>query len=84
MTEKDLIDALIAVKSVGGGFALILWGAFLVKKYVINGSVAKFFNLKRKEVRAMRRVESTVLSILKLQERFLLGVDKDDDNAKPL
>lgn len=71
MSEREFVDALGIASGLGGNFALIFWGLFLVKKYVLNGSVERFFRLKEGEVSRLARLETTTGSMLKNQQDFL-------------
>ena len=71
MSERDFVDALGIVSGLGGNFALIFWGLFLVKKYVLNGSVERFFRLKESEVSQLTKLETITGGILKGQQDFI-------------
>ena len=45
---REIIDVLNALKSQSGAFAVVLWGAWLLKKYVINGTIERYFDDKRR------------------------------------
>ena len=57
MSETEIINYLL---SRGGTittvFTAILWGGFIIKKYVINGQISKFYRLKMRELAIMKAI----------------------------
>lgn len=56
MTENEIITKIIELSKSSIGFPLIFWGAYLLKVYVINGNVKRYFAARRRELRAMRGI----------------------------
>ena len=56
MDEKEIITKIIELSKSSIGFPLIFWGAYLLKVYVINGNVKRYFLARRRELRAMRGI----------------------------
>lgn len=75
---KEIIDALTALKSQSGAFALVLWGAWLLKKYVINGNIDRYFDDKRR-VRGILKQMSAKMDYLVLEMR---KVKEDGTNTE--
>ena len=48
MTDGDLLKTLIneLLKTGNNGLLLLMFGAWLIKRYIINGSITRFFSLK--------------------------------------
>lgn len=69
MTEKELLTMLFDfLKS--GGLLSIAAAAVLLKKYVINGSVNRFFDMKQKEIEALEALRGGLLSVIEHQEKL--------------
>lgn len=56
MTENEIITKIVELSKSSIGFPLVLWGAYLLKAYVINGNVKRYFAARRRELRAMRGI----------------------------
>ena len=69
MSEQELIDKILSLSKSGIGFPLIFWGAYLLKRYVINGNTRKYFAMRRREIRAIRAISLQLDAILKAHER---------------
>lgn len=69
---KEIIDALTVLKGQSGAFALVFWGAWLLKKYVINGNIARYFDDKRQVRRILERMlakmDCLILEMRKVKE----------------
>ena len=57
---REIIDVLNALKSQSGAFAVVLWGAWLLKKYVINGTINRYFDDKRRVRRILREISRKI------------------------
>ena len=60
---REIIDALNALRSQSGAFAIVLWGAWLLKKYVINGNIERYFNDKRRVRKILREMSRQIDSL---------------------
>ena len=69
MSEQELIDSILSLSKSGIGFPLIFWGAYLLKRYVINGNTRKYLAMRRREIRAIRVISLQLDAILKAHER---------------
>ena len=81
---REIIDALNALKSQSGAFAVVLWGAWLLKKYVINGTIERYFDDKRrvrKILRGMSRKIDSLNQEVRSANTNTKGVLKDDVSA---
>lgn len=68
--EKELIDLIRELSTSSSGFALILWAAFLLKKYVINGNFQKFWNYKERECLTLESLSKKLDAVIDLQEKL--------------
>ena len=57
---REIIDVLNALRSQSGAFAVVLWGAWLLKKYVINGTIDRYFDDKRKIRKLLREMSRKI------------------------
>ena len=60
---REIIDVLNALRSQSGAFAVVLWGAWLLKKYVINGTVERYFGDKKKARKILREISRKIDSL---------------------
>lgn len=60
---QEIIEALSALKDRSETFALVLWGAWLLKRYVINGTVDRYFE-EREQLRKIMLTMSKQISVL--------------------
>lgn len=56
MTESEMMTKIIELSKSSIGFPLVFWGAYLLKVYVINGNIKRYFSQRRRELRAMRSI----------------------------
>lgn len=77
MFDKDVIETLLMLKEIGSGFALMFWGAFLVKKYIINGSLTRLFGIQEAKLRQLMRLNRNLKKVLEHQERLNEVVSND-------
>lgn len=69
MTEKEFLTMLFDfLKS--GGLVSVVAMAVLLKKYVINGAVSKFFDYKRQEVEMLDELRRGLISVITQQEKL--------------
>lgn len=68
--EKEFIELIKEVSTSSSGFALILWGAFLLKKYVINSNFQKFWNYKERECTTLEGLSKKLDDVILLQEKL--------------
>jgi hypothetical protein len=76
--EEEIIKFLLAK----GGlittvFSAILWGGVVIKKYVINGQINKFYRLKMREL----AIAKAILRHLKDADRR--GKAREENEVKP-
>lgn len=57
-------------------FASITFGALLLKKYVINGSIKEFLDIKRQELLSLGAVEKSLVDIIDRQEKLYSELSK--------
>lgn len=67
MTENEIITKAIELSKSSIGFPLVLWAAYLLKAYVINGNVKRYFSARRRELRAMRGIEAKLDRLIGLR-----------------
>ena len=60
---REIIDVLNALRSQSGAFAVVLWGAWLLKKYVINGTIDRYFDDKRRVRKILREMSRKIDSL---------------------
>ena len=60
---REIIDVLSTLKSQSGAFAVVLWGSWLLKKYVINGTVERYFDDKRRVRKILRGISRRIDSL---------------------
>ena len=65
MSEQELINEILELSKTGIGFPLILWGAYLLKRYVISGHTRKYFAMQRREFREIRKMSLRIDALLK-------------------
>lgn len=66
----------------GNGFAVVLWAAYLLKRYVINGNAAKFWSAKEREILALSTLIEKLETVIDLQ-RELNTHAKGEGDGKP-
>ena len=49
MTDIELINVVKELTKSGVGFPLLFWAAWLIKRYIVNGNVNRYFEVKKKE-----------------------------------
>lgn len=77
MSENDFFIKLVEVLSGSPSlFASIAFGALLLKKYVINGSIKAFLDIKRQELLSLSSMEKSLVSIVERQEKLFLELSK--------
>lgn len=54
----------------GGGLLSVFAGAILLKKYIINGSISRFFALKEAEINALSDLRQGLSDVLLHQEKL--------------
>lgn len=72
MNDKDFFFKLF-VEILNGSpslFALIAFGALLLKKYVINGSIKAYLDIKRQELASLSTIEKSLVGIVDRQEEM--------------
>lgn len=70
MTEREIFDSIIEMLKGGNGFALVLWFAFLTKKYILNGNISRFWDEKEREITALENLEKGLLRVIERQEEL--------------
>lgn len=71
MTESEFFIRLAEILSGSPSlFASIVFGAFLLKKYVINGSVNAFLDIKRQELASLDSIKKSLIGIIDCQEKI--------------
>lgn len=66
MGEDELITKIVELSKSSIGFPLIFWGAYLLKVYVINGNVRRYFSARRRELRAIRGIGARIDRLIEL------------------
>lgn len=66
MTENEVITKIIELSKSSIGFPLVFWGVYLLKIYVINGNVERYFSARRRELKAMRGIGAKLDKIIEL------------------
>lgn len=67
MTENEIITKIVELSKSSIGFPLVLWAAYLLKAYVINGNVKRYFSARRRELRAIRGIGVKLDKIIELR-----------------
>jgi len=57
-------------------FMSIILAAILLKRYVINGSLKRFLDLKEQEIKSLSCLEVSVLRVISEQEKLLEAIEK--------
>lgn len=57
-------------------FASVTLGALLLKKYVINGSIKAFLDIKRQELLSLGAIEKSLVGLIDLQEKLYSELSK--------
>lgn len=71
MSESDFFLKLVEILSGSPSlFASIAFGALLLKKYVINGSIKAFLDIKHQELLSLASVERSLVSIVDRLEKL--------------
>ena len=76
MTDGDLLKTLFneLLKTGNNGLLLLMFGAWLIKRYIINGSITRFFSLKEQEIKSLSLLETSLEEVIheqqKLYEKF--------------
>lgn len=77
MTESEFFIKLVEILSGSPSlFASIAFGALLLKKYVINGSITAFLDVKRQELATLDAVEKSLVGIIDRQEKLYSELSK--------
>lgn len=77
MSENDFLLKLVDILSDSPSlFASIAFGALLLKKYVINGSIKAFLDIKRQELLSLASVERSLVCIIDRQEKLYSELSK--------
>lgn len=77
MNENDFFLKLVEILSGSPSlFTSIAFGAFLLKKYVINGSIKALLDIKRQELLSLASVERSLVSIIDRQEKLYSELSK--------
>ena len=66
---KEIVETLNALKDQSGAFALVLWGAWLLKRYVVNGTVDRYFEDRAKLRRVVLTMSRQISVLIKIVER---------------
>lgn len=75
MTETELINIVDKLLDSGHGMGIVLFGAILLKKYVINGTIERFFSLKKSEIDIARTTQKTLLIVIREQKKLAERID---------
>ena len=67
MSENEFLSMLFDFLR-GGGLVSVLAAAILLKKYVINGTVHRFFDLKEKEFAALGELRKDLGIVIQLHQ----------------
>lgn len=71
MAENEVLTELLRLLSGSPStWVSILLAAVLLKKYVINGTIIKFLDLKEKEVKSLSMLESGLSAVLLEQQKL--------------
>lgn len=71
MTESEFFLKLVEILSGSPSiFASIAFGALLLKKYIINGNLVKYFDFKSREVDSLDALKQSLFQVLQLQQKL--------------
>lgn len=71
MSENDFFLKLVEILSGSPSlFASIAFGALLLKKYIINGNLVKYFDLKSREVDSLDALKQALSQVIQSQQRL--------------
>lgn len=69
MDEREFLTLVFEyLKS--GGLLSVVASAILLKKYVINGSISRFFEMKKQEIDALLSLREGLLNVISHQEKL--------------
>ena len=66
---KEVVETLNTLKDKSGGFALVLWGAWLLKRYVVNGTVNRYFEDRAQLRKVLLTMSKQIAVLTKIVER---------------
>ena len=69
LSEKEFLEMILEFFK-GGGLLSVFAAAILLKKYVINGSISRFFDYKRQEIDSLNELRKGLMSVIAQQERL--------------
>ena len=72
MTDGDILKTIIneLLKTGSNGLLLIMVGAWLIKRYIINGSITRFFSLKEQEIKSLSLLETSLEEVIHEQQKL--------------
>ena len=78
MDEKDImIRVLEKMLSTGNnGVLLVFFASFMIKRYILNGSVGRFFTLKERELEMLQKIETSLQQVIEKQDELHAAVEK--------
>ena len=69
LSEKEFLEMILEFFK-GGGLLSVFAAAILLKKYIINGSVNRFFDYKLQEIELLNELRNGLVSVIAQQERL--------------
>ena len=69
LSEKEFLEMILEFFK-GGGLLSVFAAAILLKRYVINGSVNRFFDYKRQEIDSLSELRKGLVAIIEQQEKL--------------
>ena len=77
MTEHEALKIVLDFFS-SGGILPVFAAVVLLKKYIINGSLDRFFEYKRQEIETLKGLEIHLINILSNQEEIYKRLPYDN------
>lgn len=69
MNEKEFLEMILEFFK-GGGLLSVLAAAILLKRYIINGSINRFFEYKLQEIEVLNELRKVLVSVVAQQEKL--------------
>ena len=72
MTDGEILKTMLneLLKTGNNGLLLLIFGAWLIKRYIINGSITRFFTLKEQEIKSLSMLETSLEDVIKGQQKL--------------
>ena len=72
MTDGEILKTMLneLLKTGNNGLLLLIFGAWLIKRYLINGSITRFFTLKEQEIKSLSMLETSIEDVIKEQQKL--------------